>query len=54
MDFLSKIDIEKRMIVNSTDSYLNFNPLIGAWIRPEDLSLLKSIDVCEFQYINQK
>lgn len=54
MDFLSKIDIEKRMIVNSTDSYLNFNPLVGAWIRPEDLSLLESIDVCEFQYINQK
>jgi len=53
MEYLKTIDIEKRIIANTTDSFLNYKPIIGSWIRPEDLTdLIEIIDVCEFQTDN--
>lgn len=52
MNFLETIDIEKRIIVNTSDSFLEYNPFVGSWFRPEDLKDLKALDVCEFQAEN--
>lgn len=52
MDYLKTINIEKRIIANATDSFLNYKPIIGSWFRPEDLINLPEIDVCEFQTNN--
>ena len=52
MDLFKDISIEKRIIANATDTFLNYKPIIGAWFRPEELDDLPQIDVCEFQTDN--
>lgn len=50
MEYLNRIEnIELRVVVNSSNSFLNYSPLIGSWIRPEDLLYYERIDICEFQ-----
>ena len=37
-----------RIIPNKASTYIGINPVVGAWIRPEDIDKIENISVCEF------
>ena len=54
LDYLKDLPIEIRVFVNNAGNFLNYNPIIGGWFRPEDINNLEAIDVCEFTFQTQK
>ena len=45
---LSKFTASFRIVPNQALTYFGIDPIIGAWIRPEDIDKIENIDVCEF------
>lgn len=50
LDFLKTLPVNIRVFANNSTTWLGYKPIIGSWIRPEDLYKLDAIDICEFFY----
>ena len=54
LDYLKELPIEIRSFVNESGTFLEYDPVIGGWFRPEDIDNLDAIDVCEFVFQTQR
>lgn len=48
LDLLDKFEITKRLYPNQSIIRYGINPIVGSWIRPEDIENITQIDICEF------
>ena len=55
LDFVKTLPVEIRILVNSATAPFGYKPLMGGWIRPEDIEKVSdAIDVCEFTYRDRR